>query len=70
MADFSDALGAMKRGLRVRREGWAKYGLSLAIFDGELVSLNKIDERYRPLKIFEVADMLATDWEHIPDDLS
>jgi hypothetical protein len=67
MADFAAALGAMKRGLRVRREGWAKYGLSIGFEEGKVTWRSKAILGSQPLKEIEAVDLFATDWEHIPD---
>jgi hypothetical protein len=69
MADFSAALGAMRRGLKVRREGWAHVGVALKIDDTDIVMVDTKGRELKPIPIhvIETQDMIATDWEHIPE---
>lgn len=69
MADFAAAFGAMRRGLRVRREGWRHIGVALKIDGTDIVMVDTRGRELRPIPLRElvVEDMLASDWEHIPD---
>lgn len=67
MADFSAAFGAMRRGLKVRREGWTHHGLSISI-QGDRLFWHSAKLGYSKfLSSLDAVDMLATDWEHIPE---
>jgi hypothetical protein len=70
MADFGAALGAMRRGLKVRRADWKNLGMAFALvkdgLDNEVLVLVHSDRSQSLIENVHISNITATDWEHIP----